>query len=51
MTQASGGDKGMILEQFENKDLSGPAKKRTARHINESGRGWEELLASGGMTP
>ncbi len=42
-TAATGGQPGVTVEVFENKDLSGnPSRQTTERHINTNGTPWED---------
>ena len=42
-TAASGGQPGLTLELFDNKDLSGTARQTIAKHIDNTGMGWDMI--------
>ncbi len=45
-TEPEGGQPGLKLELFAGEELSGPARQSNARHINETGRGWDAVPGS-----
>ncbi len=42
-TEASGGKPGVLVERFENGDLSGAGKQSTIKQINLMGMGWDAI--------
>jgi beta-glucosidase len=47
-TEASGGQPGIKVEVFSNKDVSGtPTSSTVARHVDSAGVTWETMLSSG----
>ena len=43
MTAATGGEKGLTVEDFATKDLSGAATTRTMMHVDVTGLGWDAI--------